>query len=118
MTKAEQRKILIQYRDSIKGKKYDPNDMDANTELYILLSNAKCLDYDYADHIRKGTSGSTRARDIFDNTIGDVDTFTFSECCAYLTMIVRADRFEGGWYERYLNDGSIYKLLNRLLEVM
>lgn len=118
MTKAERRKILMQYRDSIEGKKFDPDDSDANTRLYALLSRVGCLDYSYADHIRKGKSESTRARDVFDSAIDDVETFTFKECCAYLTMIVRADRFEGGWYERYLNDSTIYKLLNRLLEVM
>ena len=120
-TKAERRRMLMQYRDLIEGKKFNPEASEntvSNTRLYMLLSQVDCLDYDYADHIRDGKPGSIRARDMFDDVIDDIGTFTFRECCAYLTLIVRADRLEGGWFEKYLNNGSIYKLVNRLIEVM
>ena len=109
MTKVERRKMLMRYRDSIKGKKFNPEDRDAYIELYKLLSDTGCLDYDYADHLRKGK---------FSESISDVENFSFIECCAYLTLIVRGERFESDWFGKCLDDGSIYKLMKRVVEVM
>ena len=103
MTKAEIRKKFMEYRDAVKAK------MTKVQELQSLLSETGTLIYDYADYLKQGS---------FDDVLSDVKSFTFRECCAYLTFILRFELMEGNWYKKCEADGSIYKLIQRTLEVM
>ncbi len=103
MTKAERRKKFMEYREAVRSKGTNVRDLQR------LLSSTDTLIYDYADYLRQGT---------FEDVMSKVNQFTFTECCAYLTFILRFELMGENWYKKCEDDGSIYKLLNRLLEVM
>ena len=103
MTTAERRKKFMEYRDAVKSKNTNVRDLQR------LLTETKTLEYDYADYLKPGR---------FDEVMSDAGKFTYRECCAYLTFILRFELMEGNWYKKCETDGSISKLLERLLEVM
>lgn len=103
MTKAERRKRFMEYRDAVKSKRTKVRD------LQDLLTSTETLIYDYADYLKSGK---------FDEVMSGVQRFTYTECCAYLTFILRFELMEGNWYKKCEEDGSITKLLERLLSVM
>ncbi len=103
MTKAERRKKFMDYRDAVKAKKTKSQDLQR------LLSETETLIYNYADYLKQGS---------FEDVLSGVKSFTFRECCAYLTFILRFELMEGNWYKKCETDGSISKLVERLLDVM
>ena len=113
MTKSEIREMVTQYRDSIKGKRRNPEDVEeyilAYMKLWNLLLETGLYDWSFEEHFRN---------EKFTDTIAAVDTLSFEECCTYLSMIPRIHRLHGSWFWICIEDGSIYKLLSRLLEVM
>ncbi len=114
MTNAEKVKILKQYRNSIRNIKLNPKDRDdvlRYNELANTLQRVGCIDYDYADHINYSKNWD------FAKEVSRVKNFTFQQCCAFLTLIWRQERLDGDWFVKYINDGSVSKLLDRLIEV-
>ena len=118
MTRAEIRERFTQYRDSIKGKKRNPNadwgnglleERLAYRELWDMLLETKCYDWSFWEHLTRG---------VYEKAIAEVDTFSFEECCTYLSVIPRTHRLHGSFFWICIEDGSIYKLLSRAIEVM
>lgn len=109
MTKAEKRKILIRYRDLFKGKKAEEDNNELYLKFYNDLEASECIDYDYSDHMNHGE---------YDDAISHAGDFSFQECCAYLTFVLRGERWAGGWFAKCIDDGTIHQLLSRMLEVM
>ncbi len=104
MTKVEKIKMFMQYRNAVKSNKSTTVE-----DLQELLEETETLIYDYADYLRVGK---------FDEVMSNVKKFNFRECCAYLTFIMRFEQIEGDWYEKCVKDGSIVKLLERVIEIM
>ena len=103
MTKAERRKRFMEYREAVMSKGTKAQDLQR------LLTETGTLIFDYAGYLKPGR---------FNDVISGVEDFSFRECCAYLTFILRFELMEGNWYKKCEDDGSIYKLVNRTLEVM
>ena len=113
MTRAEIRERFTQYRDSIKDKKRNPEDVVdcriAYMELWNLLLKTECYDWSFWEHLTRG---------VYEDAMAEVDTFSFEECCTYLSVIPRTHRLDRGFFWVCIEDGSIYKLLSRAIEVM
>lgn len=115
MTKAEQRKAFMEIRDMCKtpkfeeigGRLYSKN--DESSKLHEVLDKTGNLDVDYADHL-EGKNGYDMA--------AKAGRLTFKECCTVLTFLLRAERFTEGAFTEALQDGTVYKLLSRAVEVM
>ena len=109
MTKAEKRRTLMHYRDMLKGRKAKEDDTELYEKFYEDLGKAECLDADYSDNMKKGE---------FDKAISKVEDFSLQDCIAYLTFVMRAERWSNGWFAKSIDDGSIYNLLKRAVDVM
>lgn len=115
MTKAEARKRFIALRDKCQNPEFETVDgMQISkgreyNELYKLLEDTGNFDVDYADNL-KGRDGYEVA--------ADAENLTFNDCCTALTFLLRAERFSEGTFTEALEDGTIYELLTRAVEVM
>ena len=115
MTKVEQRKAFMSIRDMCKAPKFETigghlySKSDEYSELYDVLDKTGNLDVDYANHLegKNGYDMATKA-----------ERLTFNECCTVLTFLLRAERFTEGAFAEALQDGTVYKLLSRAVEVM
>ena len=125
MTRAERIKILREYQASIKNKKlnFDPDaivtkEYDDRLQYHRLrdvLFETSCYDLGYSDHL------STRKNWSLDKEMTNINNLTYRMCCAILTLIWRKERVSAGyedWYVKNVNNGNIYKLIDRLIETM
>lgn len=115
MTKAEQRKIFMNLRDMCKNPEFEKigNEVFSKgneiSRLYEDLEKTSNLDVDYADHI-----GERNGYELASNP----EKLTFKECCTVLTFLLRAEHWSPGAFVEALQDGTVYKLLSRAVEVM
>ena len=73
------------------------------------LEKAGCADYDYIQH--------TEGHDI-DEVSKNINQMNFEECCAWLTWILRGERFCDGLFASCLEQGHLAALLDRACEVL
>ena len=115
MTKVEVRKLFMGLRDMCKNPKFEVvgdylySKGEEYTRIAQALLDSNTLDVDYANHI-KGESGYDMAR--------HPEELTFKECCTALTFLLRAERFSPMAFTEALQDGTVYKLLSRMCEVL
>ena len=76
--------------------------------LYKKLESAGCIDKNYLEH--------TQNADI-DESMKNVDSMSYEECCACLTWILRGERFCDGLFERHIRNGNVSALLKRIMEI-
>ena len=74
------------------------------SEFISYLYENELLDLNYVDNFEK----------IKDKEVGD---YTFEEACTALTKIIRADRFVSGELYACVKDGSMAKVLEKILEL-
>ena len=115
MTKAEMRKLFTELRDMCKSPKFEKagrfwgSKGDEYERVARALLDSNTLDVDYASHI-KGTDGYTMA--------SHPENLTFEECCTAMTYLVRAQHWDDITFMEALQDGTVYKLLTRMCEVL
>ena len=80
------------------------------TRLYKGMEDAKCLDYDYAQH--------TEPIGGIENVSDKIGEMSFKECCTWLTWILRGERLCDGLFSTHLNNGNILALLKRVLNLI
>ena len=116
MTKAEQRKALMELRDASKNPEFEKvgyflySKGDQYEKLGSWLKESSNLDVNYMEHMGE----SENPNDFF----ADPDSLTFKECCTALTFIFRSEHWSDGSFSGYLKDGTVYKLLSRAVETM
>ena len=87
------------------GDVFVKGDVDPYGEVYKGLEKAGCLDVNYSDNRKK-----RKAKNVSD--------FTFNDCCTELTFLLRGERFSPGTFYDALKDKTVFKLLERAVEVM
>ncbi len=75
--------------------------------LYKKLEAAGCIDKNYLER--------TQNADI-DEAMKNVDGMSYEECCAWLTWILRGERFSEGLFDMHIKNGNIVSLLKRAEE--
>ena len=113
MSAKDKRLVLYRYQ-RIFNKPIDfEDDSEEMTDLYIDfyddLQDSGLMDMEYLDHMGDKS---------FDEVIPKVGEMSYQDCLTYLTFILRSEHWSEGWFLSCIKDGSIYKLLSRLLEVM
>ncbi len=73
--------------------------------LYASMEGAGCLDSDYVQH--------TDEYDGIDSVRDRIGKMSFSECCTWLTWILRGDRLCEGLFDSCVQDGAIPDLMKR-----
>ena len=115
MTKAEMRKLFMELRDMCKNPKFEVvgghlySKGDQYSKAYSVLTETGTLDVDYMDHI-KGGNGYEMA--------SHPEKLTFEDCCTVLTYILRSEHWSDGAFAEALENGTVYKVLSRAVEVM
>lgn len=82
---------------------------DEYSRIYKGLEDIGVLDYDYFEHLR-GKDGYEMA--------SQAEKLTFQECCTVLTFLLRAERFAEGAFTHALEEGTVYNILKRAVDVM
>lgn len=114
-TKAEMRKLFIGIRDTCKNPKFEEisgnlySKGDEYSRIHRVLDETGTLDYDYADNLGN-RNGYELAR--------TPENLTFKDCSTALTFLLRAERFSEGAFTEALKDGTVYKLLSRMVETL
>ena len=78
-------------------------------KFYRALEQKNLLDTDYADN----TDGKS-----IDDVKRDIPDMNFSECCTWLTWILRGERFSEGLFQSCIDDDSVLSLLKRSVEIL
>ena len=108
------RKILFtELCELLNDKKLSEDDL--YVKLYDDLEAAGCCDHNYLKHLDDIEAKYSLGKEAhgFIDAVPHIKDLSFNECCTLLTFLFRAERWAGGWFETYLNDGTIYKLLSR-----
>lgn len=92
-------------QDGMTGIYTVEGDVDPYREVYSGLDKAGCIDHHYSDNHKK-----LKTKEISD--------FTFEDCCTQLTFYLRGERFCDGCFFVPLKDKTIFKILERAVEVM
>ncbi len=115
MTKAEQRKVFMELRDMCKNPKFEQiggmtfSKGEEYSRIYSGLEKTGNLDVNYADNLKNNDGYELAA---------NPEKLTFKECCTVLTFLLRAEHWSEGAFTEALADGSVYKVLSRLVEAM
>lgn len=117
MTKSEMLKRFTVMRDKCRNPKVKlegyllTSEGDEYREIYELLGDTETLDENYSDNMR---SISKKTGDDISRT----GNLTFRECCTALTFVLRSEHWNEGSFAENLQNGTVYKLLNRAVEML
>lgn len=117
MTKTEIKKRFTEMRDKCRNPKVKKegyflySEGNEYEEMYELLGDTETLDREYLDNMRE-------IRKKTGDDISKAEKLTFKECCTALTFVLRSEHWQDGSFAEYLQDGTVYSLLSRAVEVM
>jgi len=115
MEKAERKKILIEMRELCRKSV----DKDNYSELYHKISqgmtDADFRDVDYAKNFEKIKKVKSMSGGVNKE---NMKNFTFDECRTLFTRAFRGEHWSPGAFPDVVNDKTLFKILERAIEVM
>ena len=104
--------FYLQYKPMLDGNQEDYPPFDPH-DFTLLLYMYKMVDVDYIDNMTriKKKYGKQYVEDL------SKEKLDFLEIISVFTLIHRAERHAGDWYDECISDGTYYNLLCRLEEI-